>query len=195
LPLPQPITLTHFIDIHREEFVKFELWISEELTQHLIEAHNLDPAFTTVVVDMDEEEPVGKSVDSIVLLRLNGRFYMPLKDKQGVDLELTAEKWIESAKGWFDENEVEVTFDEDSNDLIKFTAFVPGVELPETEEPAAEEGAEEPADEGEEAADEEPAKEGEEGADEEPADEEPADEGEEGADEEGLKEFEDALGL
>lgn len=187
MPLPDTFTLNHFVDTHREEFVKYELWVSEELTQHLIEAHNLDPAFTTVIVDMDEEEPVGKSVDGVVLVRLNGRFYIPQKDKQGVDLEMTPEDWYESAAEWFEENGVEVTLDEDSDELIKFTSFVGAVELPEPEAAAEEPEGDEPADESGEGAEEEPA--------EEVGDEaEPVEEDLDSGDED-LKEFEDALGL
>ena len=184
MPLPEVLTLNHFVDTHREEFVKFELWISEELTQHLIEAHDLDPAFTTVVIDMDEDEPVGKNVENVATLRLNGRFYIPQADKHGVDLEMTPEQWYESAKKWFDEEEVEVTLDEDSDELVKFTAFLPAIELPEAEAPAEEEAAD-GADEG--AADEGGADEG--------AAEEEAGADEETSDDEDLKEFEDALGL
>lgn len=202
---PDPFDLNHLTDLHREEFVKFELWMSDELTEYLIRAHNLDPGYTTVVVDMDENEPLASMSGNEIKIRLNGRFYMPLHDKQGVELKIPPEEWVETAQAWFDENDIQVEMNEDPKDLIMFTAFLAAIVLPEglsDEEPMSDEGGgEEPMGESDEGAgDDEPI-----GEDEEPIDEtgdEPeGDEGEEaggeppGEDEEGLKEFEKSLGL
>lgn len=191
---PEPFDLNELISLHREEFVKFELWVSDELTEHLIHAFDLDPSYTTVVVDLDEEEPIAGGSGGVINLRLNGRFYMPRHDKKGVELEVSMDEWAEKAQEWFDENKVDVEM-ETPEDLIKFTAFVEGITLPEGmstgDEAGGEAGDEGKADEpiGDE---EEPLDEtGEEGESlDEDIDDEPP-----GEDEEGLKEFEKSLGL
>jgi len=204
---PVPFDLAYLTNLHREEFVKFELWVSDDLTEHLIRAKDLDPSYTTVVVDLDQDEPLGDVEGQDVKIRLNGRFYMPDNDKKGISLGMEPSEWVEIAKAWFEENEVEVTFVEDPEDLVKFTAFVAAITLPEgvsggdegeagDEVPAGDEGEgdEVPAGEG----DEVPAGEEDLGGDEE--EDLGSDEGDEGGeepgdDEEGLKEFEKSLGL
>lgn len=123
---PEPFELNYLVKLHKEEFVKFELWLSDELTNHIIRAKDLDPAYTSVVVDLDEDEPLNDKGQ----LRLNGRFYIPTKDKKGVDLNTQPSDWVDITKEWFDDNDVEVTIEEDPSDLVKFTVFMDGINLP-----------------------------------------------------------------
>ena len=124
---PDPFELNYLIKLHKEDFVKFELWVADGLTEHLIRSKDLDPSYTTVVVDIDEDNPVADSGK----IRLNGRFYIPTTDKMGTDLNLEPTDWVEITNQWFEENELEVTIDDNPRDLIKFTVFVEGIALPE----------------------------------------------------------------
>ena len=133
MPRPQTITMSEFISAHNEDFVKYELWVADELSDHLVASENLDPANTSVIVDLDLDNAAGKNVDDIIQLRLNGRFYVPKFDENGHPLKTTPDQWIEIAQEWFNNEAVEAVFDEDAVDLIKFTAFVDAVELPPSE--------------------------------------------------------------
>jgi len=205
---PEIIPFNDYVNAHREEFTPFEIWIVDELTDHLVNKLDLDREYTSVVIDTDEENPVDKITDSKVMIRLNGRFYLPKEDRNGKELTETTSQWADIAKEWFEGVEVEVTFDDGSEDLLKFTAMVPAIEIegisageeevaPESEEtPPEGEGTEEG---GETPPEEEAPPEGEEEAptdeteEETPEETEEAPPTEESSDE--LKEFEEALGL
>ena len=188
---PEPYDLNNFISIHQEEFVRFELWIADELTKFIAQEQNLNAKYAAVIVDLDEVEPVARIDGDQILLRYNGRFFIPREDKDGNEISIPPDEWNTLFKTWFEENESEVSFNEEAKDLVKFTSLVPSLTIPEETlgEPLEEEPAEEaPEDEGEE-----PAEETDEGG-EEPAEEAPEDEG--GAEApDTLEEMEEALDL
>ena len=215
---PDIIPFSDFVNAHKEQFAPFELWIVDELTEFLVNKLDLDKSYTSIIVDANEEDPVGKITANDVSIRLNGRFYFPTEDRTGKKITLTSQEWADTAKAWFDETELEVSFDIKATDLLKFTVFVPALELPEgvgSEEAPTEEVApesetspsesEKPPEEGETPSEEETAPEGketpegeeekkeeekpEEGAPEGPAEKAPEEEDEE------LKDFEKALGI
>ena len=128
---PEIIPFQDFVNAHKEEFTPFELWLVDELTEHLVNKLDLDKSFTSIVVDTDEENPVGKVNGNEILIRLDGRFYLPTEDRTGKAIALSSEEWVDTAKAWFDEVELEVSFDTESTTLLKFTVFVPALELPE----------------------------------------------------------------
>lgn len=200
---PEVIPFADFVKAHQEEFTPFELWVVDELTEHLVNKLDLDKEYTSVIVDIDEDDPIGNSEGSDIDVRLNGRFYLPKEDRNGKTLELTAEKWADVAKEWFDESELKVTFNTESTDLLKFTVFVAAISLPEASSEGAETPAEEPApaDDTEAPPAEENAPEAEETAPSESAEEPTAEEPKEEEtapsepDDSELKEFEDALGI
>jgi hypothetical protein len=200
---PEVIPFADFVKSHQEEFTPFELWVVDELTEHLVNKLDLDKEYTSVIVDIDEDEPIGNTEGSDIDVRLNGRFYLPKEDRNGKTLELTAEKWADVAKEWFDESELKVTFNTESTDLLKFTVFVAAISLPEASSEGAETPAEEPAsaDDTEAPPAEESAPEAEETApsesEEEPAVEKPTKEETAPSEPEDseLKEFEEALGI
>ena len=128
---PEIIPFQDFVNAHKEEFTPFELWLVDELTEHLVNKLDLDKSFTSIVVDTDEENPVGKVTGNEILIRLDGRFYLPTEDRTGKAIALSSEEWADTAKAWFDEVELEVSFDTESTNLLKFTVFVPALELPE----------------------------------------------------------------
>lgn len=132
---PESITLNEFINKHKEEFVPFELWIVDELTDFIVKKQDLDKEFTSIVVDCDEDEPLAGLSNSAIQIRLNGRLYFPLEDRTGRTLNLSPEQWTELAQEWFDQNEVTVSFDHNSKDLLKFTAILPAIEIPPIETP------------------------------------------------------------
>lgn len=218
---PEIISFGDFVNNHREDFTPFELWIVDELTEYLVNKLDLDKEYTSVVLDADEDNPVGKITDNKVSVRLNGRFYLPKENRQGNEIVETTSEWAKIAKEWFDSVEIEVTFDDEAEDLLKFTAMVPAIDLegidmvdegeevaPENEEIApegdeGEEGSESPPEEetppeGEETA---PTEEGEETPPEEETKEEETPEEESSPEtteeepSEELKDFEKALGL
>lgn len=206
---PEVKSLNDFVRIHGEAFTSFELWLTDELTDYLVAKRNLDKSYTSIVIDLDREEPVYGVKDNKLQLRFNGRFSPPSEDKSGTSLQIKPEQWIELCETWFKEQELEVIIGDKATDFIKFTAILPVLEMPETspegeEEPEGEkpEGGEEPPEGGEPAGPEgepeggEPpaeAPEGEEEEEEPEGEEAPkAPEGEEDAE---LKEFEQALGI
>jgi len=128
---PEVIPFQDFVNAHKEEFTPFELWVVDELTDHLVNKLDLDKSFTSIVVDADEENPVGKITDSEVLIRLNGRFYLPTEDRTGKTITLSTQEWAALAKEWFTEVDLTADFNTESTDLLKFTVFVPALGLPE----------------------------------------------------------------
>lgn len=194
---PEPFDMNYLVNLHREEFVKFELWLSDELTQHLVTKFDLDPSYTSVVVDMDENEPLASGSGGMINLRLNGRFYIPLHDKKGVELNVASEDWLEASQEWFDKNEVEADID-NSDELLKFTAFIEGISIPDDllKEGAVEESSPEGEGEGEGGDDtalEEPMVD--EGFEEEEVEDIEDEEPPPSDEEEDLKDFEKSLGL
>lgn len=201
---PDIIPFTDFVKSHQEEFTPFELWVVDELTEYLVNKLDLDKEYTSVIVDIDADEPVSSVEGDQVNLRFNGRFYLPKEDRNGKSLGMTAEKWAEFAKGWFDENDVAATFNTESTDLLKFTVLIAAISLPEgssgesspAEEPAPIDEAEAPS-AGEETAEEptEPTPAGEEPQEEEAPEGEPEETAPSEPEDSELKEFEDALGI
>lgn len=207
---PEIISLNDFIKIHREAFASYELWLSDELTEFLIVKRDLEKPYTSIVIDIDEDEPVYGVKDSNVQLRFNGRFYIPVEDKNVKPLNMKPEQWVELFQQWFDEKELEVVIGDTAKDLIKFTAIIPALQMPDegneeggeseegtdsAPEKATEEGGEAPV--GEEAPETDETGGESEKEESEPSEEPEAKEAEEpkeGEDKE-LKEFEEALGL
>ena len=198
---PEIISLNDFVRFHQESFTSYELWLTDELTDYLVAKRNLEKPYTSIVVDIDEDNPVYGIKENTVQFRFNGRFYIP----RGKDsLEMDTEQWIELFKKWFEEQKLEVSIDEKATDFIKFTAMISVLELPEKTEEEAPEG-EEPEGMGEEESSE-TKPEGEEsepeGGEEPPEGEEESEpeEKEEGSetkpeDDKELQEFEKALGF
>lgn len=205
MPKPSSISLTDFISNHREDFVAFETWLADDLTNLFIVKNDLNRLHTSIIVDIDEDEPIGKTKDGKLTIRLNGRFYLPREDRNSKPLNLDINGWVKIAQEWFDKNEIEVHFDTEAKDLLKFTAFVAALDIPELQEEEKEEPEPEPAEEGtppEEDSEDTGAEDTGEGSEPEPesSPEESAPEGKEAKEpkeESGkeLKEFEEALGL
>lgn len=200
---PEITPFNQFIQLNWEMFIPYELWLTEALTEYLVAKRDLEKSYTSVVIDMDRDEPIFGYREDNIYLRFNGRFYIPMEDKNVKRLNMTSEQWIELFKNWFKEQELEVVVDESATDLIKFTAIIPVLGMPEKAPPP--EGAEEEEAPAEEGGEEKPTEEGEgeepkeEGEEEEPKEESKESEGPEEGSEESedmeLKEFEDALGL
>ena len=207
MPKPSSISLTDFISDHREDFVAFETWLADDLTNLFIVKNDLNRLYTSIIVDIDEDEPIGKTKDGKLTIRLNGRFYLPREDRNSKPLNLEISSWVKIAQEWFDKNEIEVHFDTEAKDLLKFTAFVAALDIPELQEEEKEEEPEpieEPPEDSEDTGDTTEDTGGEEGPEPETSpSEESAPEGEEEKEpkepkeESGkeLKEFEEALGL
>jgi len=219
---PEIMSLNDFVKLNREAFTPYELWLTDELTDYLVAKRDLEKPYTSIVIDLDEDEPLYGVKENKTLVRFNGRFYIPGEDKNVKPLNMKPEQWVELLETWFKEQKIEVVIDDKATDIIKFTAIVPTLEMPEaapeaekTEEGADEAKPEESAEEegelavGDEEVPTEETPEGEEPAGEEPegeteeSTEEPAKETEEKETEEKeapeedaeLKEFEEALGL
>ena len=214
---PEIMPLNDFVKINQDAFTPYELWLTDELTDYLVAKRDLEKSYTSIVIDIDNDNPVYGFREDKIFLRFNGRFYIPTEDKNIKKLNMTPDQWVELFNEWFKEQEVEVVIEEKATDLIKFTAIISALEMPEeapkaeeekgTEEegaPAEEETEEEGKEAGEtpaETSEEAPTEETEEPATEEteePAAEEPEEEEKaepEESDDEELKEFEKALGL
>jgi len=204
---PEVKSLNDFVRIHGEAFTSFELWLTDDLTDYLVAKRNLDKSYTSIVIDLDREEPVYGVKDNKLQLRFNGRFSPPSEDKNGTPLQIKPEQWIELCETWFKEQELEVIVGDKATDFIKFTAILPVLEMPETSEPEEEpegekpEGGEEPPEGGEPAGPEgepeggEPPAEAPEGEEEGEGEGEEAPKAPEGEEDAELKEFEQALGI
>lgn len=201
---PEITSFNQFIQLNWEMFIPYELWLTDELIDYLVVKRDLEKAYTSIVVDLDRDEPIYGFRDDKIYLRFNGRFYIPVEDKNVQKLNMTSEQWIEIFETWFNEQGLEVVIDETATDLVKFTAIIPVLDMPE-EAPAPEGGTdavedsveeeddvdtEEVTDEGESAEipEEEPKEESEES-------EGPKEEGPDESDDMELQEFEKALGL
>ena len=207
MPKPNSISLTDFISNHREDFVAFETWLADDLTNLFIVKNDLNRLHMSIIVDIDEDDPVGKTKDGKLTIRLNGRCYLPKEDRNDKPLNLEIGDWTKVAQEWFDRNETEVHFDTEETDLLKFTAFVDAIEIPsDITEPAVEENESEIPEESPETEEGEEGEEGEssEKPEEKPEESEESEESEEPEEPEKpeepkekkeLKEFEDALGL
>lgn len=217
MPKPSNISITDFITNHKEDFVAFETWLADDLTDLFIIKNDLNREYTAIIVDIDEDDPIGKSKNGTLTVRLNGRFYMPREDRNSKPLNMDITDWVKVAQEWFDKNEIEVHFDTEAKDLLKFTAFVGALDIPgdfggeggeggEGEESESSEPSfDEPSDDSKNLSDlsnlpepgsDEPDESGSDEAPEEPEEEpeeKPEEEPEESKKE--LKEFEDALGL
>jgi len=201
---PEIKSLNDFVRVHGEAFTSFELWLNDELSDYLVAKRNLDKAYTSIVIDLDREEPVYGVKDNKLQLRFNGRFFMPSEDKNGSSLKIKPEQWKELCESWFKEQDLEVVVGDEATDFIKFTAIVPVLEMPEVTESESDESPKGEMPEGEEApkdeempeGDEEPEGEMPEGEEAPKGEPEPKEEApkEEDKDAE-LKEFEQALGI
>lgn len=213
MPKPSNISITDFITNHKEDFVAFETWLADDLTDLFIIKNDLNREYTAIIVDIDEDDPIGKSKNGTLTVRLNGRFYMPREDRNSKPLNMDITDWVKVAQEWFDKNEIEVHFDTEAKDLLKFTAFVGALDIPGDFGEEGESSSDEPSDSGpsDEPSDsknlsdlsnlpepggsdtEEPEEPEEEPEEPEEKPEETEEEPEESK--KGLKEFEDALGL
>lgn len=204
---PEITSLNDFVKFHQESFTSYELWLTDELTDYLVAKRDLEKPYTSIVVDIDEDNPIYGVKDNSVQFRFNGRFYIPREDKDSKVLDMETEQWVELFKKWFEEQKLEVVIDETATDFIKFTAIISVLQLPEEsaakvgEVPEGDELPEEKS-EDEEVPEEVPEESSKE--EEEPAEEAAPDEAEEDAktetpaepeDDKELKDFEDALGL
>jgi len=199
---PEIVSLNDFVNMHREAFTPYELWLTDDLTNYLVAKHDLNESYTSIVIDVDEKNPIHSIKDNYVQLRFNGRFYIPVEDKNSKSLILKPEQWVELFKKWFDDQKLEVVIKDTATDFIKFTAIIPVLELPEVEETETGESTEnegkgnEPSEESESPEEgglsEEASETPEEGMEKEPEDESPK---ESETDDEELKEFEKALGI
>lgn len=200
---PEIISFNQFIQLNWDMFVPYELWLTEELTEYLVAKRDLEKAYTSIVIDLDRDEPIYGYREDNIYVRFNGRFYLPMEDRNVKKLNMTSEQWIELFKTWFKEQEIEVVIDESATDLIKFTALVPVLGMPEEAPPIEGEGeiseegeespeeGEEPPEEGEESPEGEESKE----TEKEGSKESEGPEGSEESEDMELKEFEEALGL
>jgi len=207
---PDIMALNEFVMLNQDAFAPYELWLTDELTNYLVSKRDLEKSYTSIVIDLDDENPIYGFREDKIYLRFNGRFYIPVEDKNVKNLNLKSEQWVELFNEWFKEQESEVIIDETAKDFIKFTAILAVLEMPNeapkpeggetdegeegTGEEAGEEGTEGAGEEvgeaGEEAGEVEEAGEGEENKEEEESKEEPKE-----AEDEELNEFEKALGL
>lgn len=203
---PEIISLNDFVKMQREAFTPYELWLTDELTNYLVAKRDLDESYTSIVIDLDIDEPIYGLKDNNIQLRFNGRFYLPVEDRNIKPINIGPKQWVELFKKWFDDEKLEVVIDETATDFIKFTALIPVIEIPEmeksTEEDAKEEGGGSEETEETEAIEESPEEKPEETPSEEtePETEVETEEKEspvenEGQEDQELKEFEKALGL
>lgn len=146
---PDTVSLNDFVKVHQESFISFELWLTDELTEYLVAKRNLDKSYVAIVIDIDMENPVYGLENNFVQFRFNGRFHIPVSDKDENTLELKPEQWVELIKQWFDENELNVVIGEKAADFVKFTVIMPVMELPEQseQESSSEEGSEQNSEE------------------------------------------------
>jgi hypothetical protein len=128
---PEIISLNDFVKIQQESFISQELWLTDGITEYLVAKRDLEKPYVSLVIDIDQENPVYGIKDNSVQFRFNGRFHIPVSDKEDQALELTSEQWVELLQQWFDENGVEVVIGEKAIDFIKFTAIMSVLELPE----------------------------------------------------------------
>lgn len=128
---PEIMSINDFVKLNQDAFTPYELWLTDELTDYLVAKRDLDKTSTSVVIDLDEDNPVYGYRDDNIFLRFNGRFYIPNEDKNIKRLNLKPDQWIELFKEWFKEHEIEVVIDEKATDLIKFTAIVSCLTMPE----------------------------------------------------------------
>jgi hypothetical protein len=158
------LDLGEFLAANVGQFAPTELQISDGLSAYLSGAQDVAPEDMAVVVDMDGESPLAKFEENLVYGRFNGRYSIPKFTQTGAEVKADMAAWIELTKQWCQENGVQYHFDDESKQVVKFTAFVPvfdlsgAVEEAPTEEPAEEEPSEESAPT-EEAPTEEPAEE------------------------------------
>ena len=134
---PDPISLNTFLAANVEQFTEYELWLSDGLTEFLSAEKNLDPSHPTVIVDVEEEEPVKKVVDGKITIRYNGRFFIPKEDLDGLTFKEKPEDWSALIEKWFMANDIEVAMDKSATNMVKFTAFLDTLEIPEEKEEAA----------------------------------------------------------
>ena len=152
---PEPKLLNDLIRAHPGDFTSIELWVSDELAKFLATKRDLSADTVAIVVDLDDLDPVNGVADGSILLRYNGRFFPPSKDFAGKPLKTTPEEWREMVNEWFSSQSIEVAIDEDSTDVLKFTAMIPSIVLPdEVTEDADAGGDEESTEETDEPADE-----------------------------------------
>jgi len=128
---PNNILLSDFINTHKEDFISFELWVVDDLTDFLVSHLNLLASDLSLIVDIDEEDPFASLENNKISLRFNGRLSPPKDDKQGNDLAMDLDKWVEKLKEWFSTNDVKIFFNENLKDIIKFTLFIPALDVPE----------------------------------------------------------------
>jgi hypothetical protein len=128
---PSSMSLNDFVKIHQESFISYELWLIDGLTEYLVAKRDLNKPSVSVIIDIDSENPVHSVDNNSVKFRFNGRFYIPVSDKQNQSVTMTSDQWVELLQQWFDENEVEVVIGEKATDFVKFTAIMSVLELPE----------------------------------------------------------------
>lgn len=148
---PDIMTLNDFVQVNQQAFTPYELWLTDELTNYLVAKRDLEKSYTPIVVDLDTDNPVYGAKDDKIFFRFNGRFFIPVEDKKLQRLNMKPEQWVELFKGWFKEQEIEVVIDESAKDVIKFTALIPVLDMPEAAPGAEETEGEETPPEGEEA--------------------------------------------
>lgn len=153
----EALDLGDFLAANIGQFSPMELQISDGLSAFLSAAQDTSPEDMAVVVDMDGDQPLAMFADNLVYGRFNGRYGIPKFTKTGAEIEADMAAWIELTKQWCQENGVQYHFDDESRQVVKFTAFVPIFDLsgaveeeaPAEESPTDEEApAEEPAEPG-----------------------------------------------
>lgn len=141
---PEPIDINDLVQSHLGRFARHELWVSDSLAEYLSEQKGTSLAYTTVVVDTDDDSPVKKIQEDQIFLNVHGRFYPPETDKDGSPLGVSLDDWRELIQSWFSDNNFEVDLPEGDPDLIRFTFGYPAIEIsPKLTEEASEEAPEE----------------------------------------------------
>lgn len=125
----KPVEINSVLKSCRDWFVDFEVYIGTGLSEHLKAAFPIKPEDAIVIVDLDEDNVVHSVANDALVLRYNGRFFIPDTDKNDTKLAYKSEDWEESVKGWFLKETIQVTTLIKAG-ILRFTALVPSITLP-----------------------------------------------------------------
>lgn len=157
------LSIQRLINYGTELLAPAELALQDELRQSLLTNLKVAPEELALSVAVDEKEPCSESTGQTLLLRFNGRFFPPKKLMDGKEIGLTMAEWHSALENAINDLGLEKTVLGEAAEPLKFTLFVPAIQLP---APEPEKAPEAPPEKEEAPPEEEPAAE--------PAPEEPA---------------------
>lgn len=130
------ISLDEVISYCPEYFAAYEHKVTQNLALELSKFSGSKVRDMTIMISLDETTPVAQVNGTEISLRYNGRFFPPEHKSDGGVLDIDLTEWNQVIGKWASERKYVFTGQDEVSVPIKFTLFIPTIEIPGQEEQA-----------------------------------------------------------